>query len=81
MVQKEVLELKRRFNKIRHDPLSSQMGSMYCFTCYELYDPLGYMLGKNMDTKAITCPNNFNTERYKNGNTVLIGTSGAGKAY
>ncbi len=66
MVQKEVLEFKRRFNKIRHDTLSSQMG---------------YMLGENMDTKAITCPNNFNTERYKNGNTVLIGTSGAGKAY
>ena len=69
------------FNKIRHDTLSSQMGSMYCFTCYELYDPLGYMLGENMDTKAITCPNNFNTERYKNGNTVLIGTSGAGKTF
>ena len=66
MVQKEVLEFKRRFNKIRLDTLSSQMG---------------YMLGENMDTKAITCPNNFNTERYKNGNTVLIGTSGAGKPY
>lgn len=69
------------FKRLRHDTLSSQMGTTYCFSCYELYDPKGYLLGKNMDTNAIACPNNFDTERYKNGNTVLIGTSGAGKTF
>lgn len=69
------------YGKLRHDTLSSQMSSMYCFTSYGLYDYRGYLLGKNIDTHSLICLNNFDTSRYKNGNTVLIGTSGAGKTF
>ncbi len=69
------------FRRLKHNMLSSQMRTVFCMTNYEIYDPEGYWLGINADTGAAVCPNNFNTTRYKNGNMVLIGTSGAGKTF
>lgn len=69
------------FRKIKHDTLSSQLGSMFFFTAYSIYDPQGYLIGENPNTNAILCINNFDTKRYMNGNTVILGKSGSGKTF
>lgn len=68
------------FRKIKHDSLSSQLGSMFSYTAYSIYNPQGYLIGSN-DANAILCINNFDTKRYMNGNMVILGKSGSGKTF
>lgn len=69
------------FSRDKHNFLTSSMASLYCFTAYELYDETGYVLGRNPENYTLVAINNFNTQRYSNGNMLLIGTSGAGKTF
>lgn len=68
------------FRKIKHNTLSSQLGSMFSYTAYSIYNPQGYLIGSN-DANAILCINNFDTKRYMNGNMVILGKSGSGKTF
>lgn len=69
------------FSRLKHDILSSALRSMYPFISYQIYNPNGYVLGKNKDNHSMAVIDNFNTELYENANMLLLGTSGAGKTY
>ena len=69
------------FARDKHNFLTSSAASLYCFTAYELFDEKGYVMGTNDDNASLVAINNFNTERYSNGNILLIGTSGSGKTF
>lgn len=69
------------FNRDKRNFLTTSAASLYCFTSYELFDENGYVMGTNAENNTLVSINNFNTARYKNGNILLMGTSGAGKTF
>ena len=64
-----------------HNFLTSTLPSIYNYTTFQLFDPNGYMFGVNMNNGALVAINNFNTKIYKNGNMLILGTTGAGKSF
>lgn len=68
-------------NRTGHNFLTSTLPSIYNYTTFQLYDPNGYMFGVNMNNGALVAINNFNTKIYKNGNMLILGTTGAGKSF
>ena len=73
------LYITKPFRELKHNILSSDLATTYCYTTYEMNDPTGFMLGLNEDDNSLTVVNNFNTKYFKNANMVILGTSGAGK--
>ena len=69
------------FRKARRNMLTSALASTYFFTAFELYDIDGILLGLNGVNSSLFVYNPFNTRMFKNGNTVICGTSGMGKTY
>lgn len=69
--------LKRNY----HNYLTEELGGLYCFTAYQLYDPKAPLFGVNVENDSLVSTNNFNTSLYANGNMLIIGKSGAGKTY
>lgn len=69
------------FNKARRNAPSSQLGSIYPFTAYELMDEDGFYLGENTAFGSPVCLNNFDTSKYQNANMLILGPSGSGKTY
>lgn len=61
--------------------LSSDFGSLYPFTSYEINDPNGIMIGRNKNNNSPLFLDFFNRYLYSNGNAVLFGGSGSGKTY
>ncbi len=61
--------------------LSSGLVSTYPFVSNELFDKDGVLLGINSFDSSIILFDRFNTEKYKNANMFVIGTSGSGKSY
>lgn len=69
------------FEKARRNMLTSSLASTYFFTAFELYDTGGILLGLNGVNSSLFVYNPFNTRMFKNGNTIITGTSGMGKTY
>lgn len=67
--------------RLRHQMVTHQMMTLYTYTNYQLYDPRGFYLGCNADSRTMVALNFFNRSLYNNGNLILIGTSGAGKTF
>lgn len=73
------LYITKPFALLRHNILSSQLATTYCFSSNQIYDPKGCLLG--LDEDNLIAVDIFNTQRYKNANMVILGTSGAGKTF
>ena len=69
------------FAKGRRNMLTSTIAHSYFFTAFELYDKDGILLGINAANSSLAIVNFFNRQKYKNGNTVITGSSGMGKTY
>lgn len=69
------------FDKAKRNMMTSSLASTYFFTAFELYDKDGILLGLNGVNSSLAVYNPFNTRMFKNGNTVITGTSGMGKTF
>ena len=67
--------------KSRRNVLTSGAASTYLFTSFEMSDDTGVLLGVNRYNNSLCIVDLFNTKMHKNANLVLLGTSGAGKAF
>ena len=68
------------FNQNKRNFLNSSLGSMYCFTTYEMFETEGLCLGTtNLGT--LFSPNFFNSKLFVNPHVFIAGTSGAGKSF
>lgn len=73
------LFITKPFTLLRHNILATQLATTYCFSSNQIYDPKGCLLG--LDGNNLIAVDIFNTQRYKNANMVILGTSGAGKTF
>lgn len=55
--------------------------STYIFTAFEMTDDNGILFGVNQQNNSLCIIDLFNTEKYKNANVSILGTSGAGKTF
>ena len=62
-------------NMTARNVLSSGLVSTYPFVSNELYDENGILVGINSFDKSLIMLNRFDTEKYKNANMFVIGTS------
>ena len=67
--------------KSKRNVLTSGAASTYMFTSYEMCDDNGILLGINKHNNSLCVVDLFNTNRHKNANLNIIGTSGAGKTF
>lgn len=67
--------------KARRNILSSDFGSAYPLTSYEINDNGGILFGFNVENLSPVYLNAYDRNIYENGNIVELGTSGAGKTY
>ncbi len=74
-----VLPLLHNDNEVKRmcarNVLTSGLVSTYPFVSNELYDKNGVLVGTNSFDKSIVMLNRFDTEKYKNANMFVIGTS------
>lgn len=61
--------------------LSGDFGAAYPFTSFEINDPGGIRLGRNLVNNSPLFLDPFNRKLYNNGNIAIFGTTGAGKTY
>ena len=61
--------------------LTSGLVSSYPFVSNELFDEKGILIGTNSFDKSIILLDRFDTNKYKNANMFVVGTSGSGKSY
>lgn len=61
--------------------LAESLTSTYPFISTELYDAEGILIGQNSQNKSIIIIDRFDSEKYKNANMCVLGTSGAGKSF
>ncbi len=69
------------FDKSRRNIMSSQLGSCYPFTAYELADKGGIFFGINTRYGTPVFINIFDRSKYQNANMLILGPSGSGKTY
>ena len=68
------------FNQNKRNFLNSSLGTLYCFSTYEMFETEGLCLGTtNLGT--LFSPNFFNSKLFVNPHVFIAGTSGAGKSF
>ena len=67
--------------KSKRNVLTSGAASTYIFTSFEMSDDSGVLLGVNQHNNSLCVVDLFNTQKHKNANLNIIGTSGAGKTF
>lgn len=72
---------RKLVRKSRRNLLTSSLASFFMFTAYEMYDSNGIPIGLNVDNSSLAVIDIFNTQKFKNANAVILGTSGAGKTF
>ena len=72
------IELKSASKK---NILTSGIISTYPFISSSIFDETGIFMGTNMYNNSLIFIDRYNREKYKNGNMVVFGTSGAGKSF
>lgn len=61
--------------------LTSGLVATYPFISSTVYDKYGIFIGKNLYNNSLIFIDRYNSEKYKNANMCIFGTSGAGKSY
>ena len=67
--------------KARRNALLSGVASAFPFYSMELCEQSGILIGQDMQRKSICMLDIFDSDRYNNANTIVLGTSGAGKTF
>ena len=65
----------------RRNILTSGLLSTYPFISSTIFDQNGIFIGTNIYNNSLVFIDRYNTEKYKNANICIFGTSGAGKSY
>lgn len=65
----------------KRNVLTDGISSSYPFLLNEICDDDGIFLGVNEFNNSITMIDRFDSEKYKNANMFIVGTSGSGKSY
>ena len=65
----------------RRNVLTSGLVSTYPFVSSSLCDDDGIFIGTNIYNNSLVFIDRYNTEKYKNANMCIFGTSGAGKSF
>ena len=68
-------------NAARRNILTSGLLSTYPFISSTIFDPNGIFIGTNTYNNSLVFIDRYNTEKYKNANICIFGTSGAGKSF
>ena len=68
-------------NSARRNVLTSGIISTYPFISSSIFDENGIFIGKNIYNNSLIFVDRYNTEKYKNANMCIFGTSGAGKSF
>lgn len=61
--------------------LTSGLLSTYSFISSTIFDAKGIFIGTNMNNNSLVFIDRYNTQKYKNANMCIFGTSGAGKSF
>ena len=72
---KDVKEVSRR------NILTSGLLATYPFTTSSIFDENGIFIGTNIYNNSLVFIDKYNSNKYKNSNMCIFGTSGAGKSY
>ena len=72
------IELK---NSARRNILTEGILSTYPFISNSIFDENGIFIGKNIYNNSLVFIDRYNTQKYKNANMCIFGTSGAGKSF
>lgn len=67
--------------KARRNALLSGVAGAFPFYSMELCEQNGILIGQDMQRKSVCMLDIFDTARYNNANTIVLGTSGAGKTF
>lgn len=67
--------------RAQRNVLTGGASSTYMFTSYEISDDNGVLLGINRYNNSFCIVDFFNTQKHKNGNLNMVGTSGSGKTF
>ncbi len=65
----------------RRNILTSGLLATYPFISSNIFDQDGIFIGKNIYNNSLVFIDRYNTEKYKNANMCIFGTSGAGKSF
>ena len=65
----------------RRNILTSGLVSTYPFISSSIFDKDGIFIGTNIYNNSLIFIDRYNTEKYKNANICIFGTSGAGKSF
>jgi len=68
-------------NVSRRNILTNGLVSTYPFVSSSIFDENGIFIGTNVYNNSLVFIDRYNTEKYKNANICIFGTSGAGKSY
>ena len=68
-------------NVAKRNILSSGLVSTYPFISSSVFDKEGIYLGTNIYNESLIFVDRYNSEKYKNANICIFGTSGAGKSF
>lgn len=68
-------------NAAKRNVLTSGLVSTYPFISSSIFDKDGIYIGTNMYNNSLIFIDRYNSEKYKNANICIFGTSGAGKSF
>ncbi len=68
-------------NSAKRNVLTSGLISTYPFISSSIFDENGIFIGKNIYNNSLIFVDRYNTEKYKNANMCIFGTSGSGKSF
>ena len=68
-------------NAARRNVLTSGLISTYPFITSSIFDEEGIFIGTNIYNDSLIFVDKFNSEKYKNANMCIFGTSGSGKSF
>ena len=68
-------------NSAKRNVLTSGLISTYPFITSSIFDEEGIFIGKNIYNNSLIFVDRYNTEKYRNANMCIFGTSGAGKSF
>ena len=68
-------------NSAKRNVLTSGLISTYPFITSSIFDEEGIYIGKNIYNNSLIFVDRYNTEKYRNANMCIFGTSGAGKSF
>ena len=68
-------------SRAKRNILTYGAASTYVFSSFEISDDNGILLGVNQQNNSLCVIDLYNSEKYKNANMSILGTSGAGKTF